>query len=83
MAETLLIDGHNLIGALPGLKLSDPDDEARLAHTLRCLLTNPVRRASIAAACAERARSFDADSMGASYARLYAGLTAIAGAVPA
>jgi hypothetical protein len=24
---TLLIDGHNLIGAMPGIDLTDPDDE--------------------------------------------------------
>ncbi len=35
MAETLLIDGHNLIGRLPGLKLSDPDDEAKLVSLLK------------------------------------------------
>jgi predicted RNA-binding protein with PIN domain len=35
MAETLLIDGHNLIGRLPGLQLSDPDDEARLVALLK------------------------------------------------
>ncbi len=35
MAETLLIDGHNLIGRLPGLTLSDPDDEAKLVALLK------------------------------------------------
>lgn len=35
MSETLLIDGHNLIGRLPGLKLSDPDDEAKLVSLLK------------------------------------------------
>ena len=35
MAETLLIDGHNLVGRLPGLKLSDPDDEAKLVSLLK------------------------------------------------
>jgi predicted RNA-binding protein with PIN domain len=29
-----LIDGHNLIGAFPGMKLSDPDDEHRLLRLL-------------------------------------------------
>lgn len=29
-----LIDGHNLIGQLPDLSLSDPDDEARLVQKL-------------------------------------------------
>ncbi len=35
MPETLLIDGHNLIGRMPGLKLSDPDDEAKLVSLLK------------------------------------------------
>jgi predicted RNA-binding protein with PIN domain len=29
-----LIDGHNLIGQLPDLKLTDPDDEAKLVQKL-------------------------------------------------
>lgn len=32
---TLLIDGHNLIGVLPGIDLADPDDEAQLIHRLQ------------------------------------------------
>lgn len=31
----ILIDGHNLIGQLPGVDLSDPDDEAQLVMLLR------------------------------------------------
>lgn len=31
----LWIDGHNLIAALPGLSLSDPNDEARLVDLLQ------------------------------------------------
>jgi predicted RNA-binding protein with PIN domain len=31
----ILIDGHNLIGQMPGIKLSDPDDEAQLVMILR------------------------------------------------
>ncbi|MBE0690230.1 MAG: NYN domain-containing protein [Anaerolineae bacterium] len=31
---TYLIDGHNLIGQLPDLSLSDPDDEAKLVQKL-------------------------------------------------
>jgi len=31
-----LIDGHNLIGKIPGLKLSDLDDEERLVEMLQC-----------------------------------------------
>jgi hypothetical protein len=30
-----LIDGHNLIGHIPGIELSDPDDEAQLVMMLR------------------------------------------------
>ncbi len=30
-----LIDGHNLIGRMPGLRLSDPDDEEKLLAYLR------------------------------------------------
>ena len=30
-----LIDGHNLIGRMPGISLDDPDDEARLVAQLR------------------------------------------------
>lgn len=30
-----LIDGHNLIGRLPDISLSDPDDEARLVERLQ------------------------------------------------
>jgi uncharacterized protein len=32
-----IIDGHNLIGVLPDIRLADPDDEARLLHRLRAL----------------------------------------------
>jgi hypothetical protein len=31
----ILIDGHNLIGRMPGLSLQDPDDEDRLVAELR------------------------------------------------
>lgn len=31
---TFLIDGHNLIGQLPDLSLTDPDDEAKLVQKL-------------------------------------------------
>jgi len=31
----LLIDGHNLIGRMPGLSLADPDDEEKLVALLR------------------------------------------------
>lgn len=32
---TLLIDGHNLIGVMPGIDLADPDDEWQLVQRLR------------------------------------------------
>jgi len=32
---TTLIDGHNLIGKIPGLRLDDPDDEGKLLIRLR------------------------------------------------
>ena len=31
----LLVDGHNLIGQVPGLSLADADDEAQLVQLLR------------------------------------------------
>lgn len=31
----ILVDGHNLIGQMPGISLDDPDDEARLVMLLR------------------------------------------------
>jgi predicted RNA-binding protein with PIN domain len=31
----LLVDGHNLIGQIPGISLADPDDEAKLVMLLR------------------------------------------------
>lgn len=31
---TIIIDGHNLIGKLPNISLSDPDDEAKLVRVL-------------------------------------------------
>lgn len=31
----ILIDGHNLIGRLPGLSLADPDDEEKLVRLLQ------------------------------------------------
>lgn len=31
----LLVDGHNLIGQMPGMRLSDPDDEGELVQLLR------------------------------------------------
>ncbi len=31
----ILVDGHNLIGQVPGMSLADPDDEAKLVMLLR------------------------------------------------
>lgn len=39
-----LIDGHNLIGAMPDLHLADPDDEARLVERLQRLALRTGRR---------------------------------------
>ena len=41
---TYLIDGHNLIGQLPDLALSDPDDEAKLVQKLIGLAARQRRR---------------------------------------
>jgi hypothetical protein len=35
-----LIDGHNLIGQTPGLRLDDPDDEQKLVELLRAHLVH-------------------------------------------
>ncbi|MDT7884826.1 MAG: NYN domain-containing protein [Thermoflexus sp.] len=42
-----LIDGHNLIGALPDLDLDDPDDEARLVERLQRLAWRTGRRITV------------------------------------
>jgi predicted RNA-binding protein with PIN domain len=41
---TYLIDGHNLIGQLPDLSLSDPDDEAKLVLKLRGFAARQKKR---------------------------------------
>jgi predicted RNA-binding protein with PIN domain len=43
----LLIDGHNLIGRLPDLRLDDPDDEAKLAARLRTYSARTGRRITV------------------------------------
>ena len=43
----LLIDGHNLIGQLPGLHLDDPDDEAKLVAQLRIYCAREGKRATV------------------------------------
>jgi len=45
----LLIDGHNLIGRgrLPGLRLDDPDDEAKLVSRLRAYRVRTRKRVTV------------------------------------
>jgi predicted RNA-binding protein with PIN domain len=43
----LLIDGHNLIGRLPDLRLDDPDDEARLVARLRTYAARTRKRVRV------------------------------------
>jgi predicted RNA-binding protein with PIN domain len=45
----LLIDGHNLIGqgGLPGLRLDDPDDEAKLVVRLRTYFARTGKRVTV------------------------------------
>nr|HID13731.1 hypothetical protein [Anaerolineae bacterium] len=43
----LLIDGHNLIGRLPNLRLDDPNDEAKLVARLRAYCARTGRRATV------------------------------------
>ena len=42
-----IIDGHNLIGKLPGLSLADPDDEQKLVVMLRGYLTRAKKRGTV------------------------------------
>lgn len=39
-----LIDGHNLIGQIPDLRLDDPDDEAQLVERLRRTMNRKRKR---------------------------------------
>ena len=43
----LLIDGHNLIGRLPDLRLDDSDDEAKLVARLRAYCARTGKRATV------------------------------------
>ena len=43
----LLIDGHNLIGRLPDLRLDDPDDEAKLVIRLRTYSARTGKRITV------------------------------------
>ncbi len=40
----ILIDGHNLIGKIPGLRLDDPNDEAKLLIRLRAYQARTGKR---------------------------------------
>ncbi len=42
-----LIDGHNLIGQLPGITLQDPDDELRLVERLRGVMGRKRARCTV------------------------------------
>ncbi len=43
----LLIDGHNLIGQIDGISLSDPDDEHQLIEKLQSYCRRTGRRATV------------------------------------
>ncbi len=43
----VLVDGHNLIGQMPGINLSDEDDEAKLVRHLRSYATANRKRSVI------------------------------------
>lgn len=43
----LLVDGHNLIGKIPGLSLADPDDEVELVRRLQRYCRHRRRRAVV------------------------------------
>jgi len=43
----VLIDGHNLIGRLPDLRLDDPDDEAKLVLRLRTYCARRRKRVTV------------------------------------
>lgn len=42
-----LIDGHNLVGRMPDLRLDDPDDEAKLVMRLRTYCARTGKRATV------------------------------------
>lgn len=42
-----LIDGHNLIGQMPGLRLDDPDDEQKLVMLLRRYLARARKTGTV------------------------------------
>ena len=42
-----LIDGHNLIGKLPDIRLDDPDDEVRLVSRLQAYAGRKAKRVTV------------------------------------
>ena len=42
-----LIDGHNLIGKIPGLSLDDPHDEAKLVERLKAFMMRKRKRCTV------------------------------------
>lgn len=42
-----LIDGHNLIGQIPGLSLDDPHDEAKLVERLKSVMARKRKRCTV------------------------------------
>jgi predicted RNA-binding protein with PIN domain len=42
-----LIDGHNLIGQMPGQRLADPDDEQQLIEQLRAYLNRVNKKGTV------------------------------------
>jgi predicted RNA-binding protein with PIN domain len=42
-----LIDGHNLIGQMRGLRLDDPDDEAKLVERLKGFMMRKRKRCTV------------------------------------
>lgn len=44
---SLLIDGHNLIGRLPDLRLDDPEDEVKLVVRLQAYCARTGKRATV------------------------------------
>lgn len=42
-----LIDGHNLIGQIPGLSLDDPHDEAKLVERLKSFAARTGKRVTV------------------------------------
>lgn len=42
-----LIDGHNLIGQIPGLDLTDPHDEAKLVERLKSYMGRKRKRCTV------------------------------------